>query len=295
MSDDATLTEQYHVPADHHEACDRLTTLVQRHTRRLLAEEFWTDAHLEGYRNYSEPKEYAYARDQDFDPFADVSMYLYGRFKRCIYKRVVGVLGAHTDEFQAFQFVTDTVEEHKIRGIGWERLRTRLFEDDDSPYIEWGILESVVEQLNDYFDRHGRFPDQYTDLVDVPEPNGTLPYGPDSRGDVHEIDVEGDHLRIKLWAPESLAPEDVTGHSDWEDKEFWVPVHDRFHRLLAQGDLRAPVLYASEHGYTLDVPVKIDADPLDTSDERVLSVDLGVKKQATCVPLEASGEDDDHR
>ncbi|WP_255568227.1 hypothetical protein [Salinarchaeum sp. IM2453] len=60
--------------------------------------------------------------------------YVYDRFKRCVYHRVTHVLDAHSDEFQAFQFVTDTVAERKIRRIGWQRLRQRLV-DADSPYI----------------------------------------------------------------------------------------------------------------------------------------------------------------
>jgi hypothetical protein len=32
------LTEQFHVSDEYHDACDRLTTLVQKHTYRLLAE-----------------------------------------------------------------------------------------------------------------------------------------------------------------------------------------------------------------------------------------------------------------
>ncbi len=40
------LTEQFHVPDEYHEACDRLTTLVQKHAQRLLEEEYWADAHL---------------------------------------------------------------------------------------------------------------------------------------------------------------------------------------------------------------------------------------------------------
>ena len=33
------LTEQFHIPGEYHDACDRLTTLVQTHTRRLLIDE----------------------------------------------------------------------------------------------------------------------------------------------------------------------------------------------------------------------------------------------------------------
>jgi putative transposase len=134
------LTEQFHLPDEYHDACDRLTTFVQTHTRRLLADEYWNDEHLAGISDHG-GQSYTYIRDNNRDDFADVTEYVYSRFKRCVYHCVTHVLDAHTDECQAFQFVTDTVDERKIRPIGWERLRTRLY-DEDSPYIEWRVLES---------------------------------------------------------------------------------------------------------------------------------------------------------
>jgi IS605 OrfB family transposase len=213
---------------------------------------------------------------------------VYSRFKRCVYHRVTQVLDAHADEYRAFQFITDTVTEHKIKRIGWHRLRNRLF-DEDSPYIEWGVLEAVVEQLNDYYDTHGRVPDAYTDLVDCPEPNGTLPYAPD-KGDhhIHELSVKDTEIVVTLNAPESLSPE---SHHDWTAHELRVPVHNRFREMLATGRLKAPTLHASDHGYTLDVPVAVPQTDCKTVDGRVLSVDLGVKKQVTCVPVEQNGDE----
>ncbi|PSQ17000.1 transposase [Halobacteriales archaeon QS_8_69_26] len=279
------LTEQFHIPDEHHEACDRLTTLVRKHTRRLLSDEYWQDHHLDAISDHA-GQSYTYIRDDDHDAFEGVEEYVYSRFKRCVYHRVTHVLDAHADEYHAFQFVTDTVAERKIRRIGWHRLRNRLF-DEDSPYIEWRVLEAVVEQLNDYYDTHGRFPTTYTELVDCPEPNGTLPYAPDT-GDyhIHDLSVEDTELVVTLNAPDSLSPD---SHHDWPAHDLRFPIHNRFRKLLATGRLKAPTLHASEHGYTLDVPVAIPEPECETVDGRVLSVDLGVKKQVTCVPVE---EDD---
>ena len=282
------LTEQFHVSEDSHEACDRLTTLVQRHAHRLLEEEYWHDDHLDALSDHA-GQSYTYIRDDNYDTFEDTEEYLYSRFKRCVYHRVTHILDAHTDEYDTFQFVTDTLPEKKIRRIGRQRLRTRLFDDDDSPYIEWRVLESVVDQLNDYYDQHGRFPDAYTELMDCPEPNGTLPYAPD-KGDyhTHELSVEGDELVVTLTAPDSLSPD---SHHDWTDHELRFPMHTRFQQMLNSGDLKAPTLHASEHGYTLDVPVAVPETKYQTVDGRVLAVDLGVKKQVTAVPVEHSSDE----
>lgn len=282
------LTEQFHVPAAHHTACDRLTTFVQRHARRLLEDEYWCDTHLAAIQNHA-GHSYTYIRDDDYDTFADVEEYLYSRFKRCVYHRVTHVLDAHADEYDAFQFLTDTVAERKIRRIGWQRLRTRLFEDEDSPYIEWRVLESVVSQLNDYYDQHGRFPGTYTDLVDCPEPNGTLPYAPDKGDyDIHGLSVDSGELVVTLNAPDSLSPD---SYHDWSDHELRFPIHTRFQQLIDSGNIKAPTLHASEHGYTVDVPVDVPAAECHTEDGRILSIDLGVKKQVTAVAVEQDDEE----
>jgi len=114
------LTEQFHIPADHHETCDRLTTLVQRHVRRLLDEEYWRDDYLAALYTHTGQSS-TYIRDDDYDTFEAPEEYLYSRFKRSVYHRVTHVLDAHTDEYDAFQFVTDTVTERKIRRMDLRR------------------------------------------------------------------------------------------------------------------------------------------------------------------------------
>jgi IS605 OrfB family transposase len=283
------LTEQFHLSNEYHEACDRLTALVETHTRRLLAEEYWSDEHLDAISDHT-GQCYTYIRDNDREDFADVTEYVYDRFKRCVYSRVTHVLDAHSDEFQAFQFVTDTVAERKIRRIGWEQLRTRLY-DDESPYIEWHVLESIVDQLNSYYDTHGRLPETYTELIETPEPNGTLTYAPD-KGDyhIHELTIEDGDLRFVLNAPDSLSPE---SYHDWTKHDLRFPTHSRFQQMIETGEKKAPTLHTSEYGYTLDVPVAVPEQDTETVAGRVLAVDLGVKKQATAVVLD-SGDDGEH-
>jgi putative transposase len=285
------LTHQFHIPNESHPACDRLTTLVERHAHRLLADEYWTDHHIAGVRDHA-GQSYTYIRDDDHDSFEKTDEYLYSRFKRCLYQRVAYVLAAHVDEYDAFCFVRNTVTKGPIRSVGWARLRHELFENDDSPYVNWGVLESVVEQLNKHYQTHGRFPTAYTALITCPQPNGTLPYAPD-KGDHHiyNLTVEDGEVVATLNAPDTLTP---ASYGDWSDHVIRLPMPNRFHGLLDAGEgMGAPTLHASDHGYTLDVPVEIPETTVETSDDRVLAVDLGVKKQATCVPLD-SGTDGTH-
>lgn len=142
-----------------------------------------------------------------------------------------------------------------------------------------------------YYDQHGRVPDSYTELVGCPEPNGTLPYAPD-KGDyhIHNLTVEDCDVVVTLNAPDSLSPD---SYHDWTDHELRFPTHSRFQEMLASGDVKAPTLHASDHGYTLDIPVELPTHECETVSERVLSVDLGVKKQATAVVLDG-GDSESH-
>lgn len=111
------LTEQFHIPDEYTDTCDRLTTLVEHHTGRLLADEYWTEAHVQGVASHT-GQSYTYIRDDELNGFESAEEYLYSRFKRCVYQRVTSVLEAHADEYQAFQFVTEIVEGREITAIG---------------------------------------------------------------------------------------------------------------------------------------------------------------------------------
>jgi hypothetical protein len=104
------LTEQFHLPEQYNKACQRLDTLVARHAQRLLEQEYWSPEHLENIQEHA-GQSYTYIRDDQTDMFEDTEEYLYSRFKRCIYARVAQTLDAHTDEYNAYQFVTNTVRE----------------------------------------------------------------------------------------------------------------------------------------------------------------------------------------
>ena len=276
------LTEQFHIPAQYHDACDRLTQLVSKHSQRLLEEEYWSDSHIEGVDSHSGTS-YTYIRDDQYDCFENVDAYLYSRFKRCVYQRITSILQSHSDEQQAFRFVVETVPEQKIGSVRWGELRNHLF-NEDSPYVQWGILESVVEQLNNYFDMHGRFPECYTELVSCPEPNGTLPYSADAGDyDIHELSDKDGKLVFTMNAPDSL---DTDNYHDWTDHEIEFSCHSRFAELSRCGEVGAPTLHRSEHGYTLDLPVSVPEVETETADDRVLSVDLGVTKQVTAVVID---------
>lgn len=162
-----------------------------------------------------------------------------------MYARVTHILDAHADEYTAFKVVANTVEERKIRRIGWRRIRNAAF-DDDTPFVNWRAIETVVDKLNAHYDRHGRFPDAYTDLVSTPQPNGTISFAPD-KGDyhVHDLELKDGEVVVTINAPDSLSP---ASHHNWTNHELRFPTHRRFHDWLDAGSLGAPTLHEDEHG-----------------------------------------------
>jgi hypothetical protein len=71
--------------------------------------------------------------------------------------------------------VIETVAKRESRRVGWQQPRTRLY-DEESAYIEWRVLKSIVKQSGDYDDTHGQFSEMDTGVVEKSEPDGTLPY-----------------------------------------------------------------------------------------------------------------------
>ena len=69
------LTEQFHLPDEYAGACDRLTTLVERHAGRLLTEEYWAESHIEGVDSHT-GQAYTYIRDDEYAMFDGVAEYV---------------------------------------------------------------------------------------------------------------------------------------------------------------------------------------------------------------------------
>ena len=152
------------------------------------------------------------------------------------------------------------------------------------------IIESVVKQLNNYYDTHGTFPTEYTKLVSTPQPNGTRPYAPDKGDhDIHEVEITDTEVVFTMNAPDSLSPD---SYHDWSDHTMTFPVSSRLSSMLEEADAGAPTLHESEHGYTLTLPIDIDGLEAETVEGRVLAIDLGVKKQATSTVVEHNESDD---
>lgn len=73
------LTERFYIPDESVYTRNRLTTLVERHARRLPAEEYWAESHIEDVASHT-GQSYTYIRDDEHEAFDGVGEYLYSRF-----------------------------------------------------------------------------------------------------------------------------------------------------------------------------------------------------------------------
>ncbi len=283
------------LPAEYNPALNRLHHHTRTSTKHLLDTQYWTTDHLRAYREFVQNDDTSSHNWKYFynDNACDhLDTHLYNRYKRMVAGRLAQIFDAHADEQHALDLITDTVKERKIRAIGYRRLREKIFNELDE-YVSWSVVSNVVDKLNNYYDTHGEFPDEYLDLVGMPDPNGTTLAGPDSRGDIIDLDYDLDSntLDLSINAPDSTDPDAVNSASDWTRHEFTLDMHDYFADLAAVGELKRPSLRreSDNHGaeqYVLDIPVELDGVDTDPVDGRVLGVDLGVKTQATATVLE---------
>jgi putative transposase len=291
------LTQSFQLPNTLTQHLANKYTLTERYTAELLENKYWTEQHFQEYIRYTEDTtapNWKYFQENNHG-FEQIDAYLYNRYKRCLMGRLAEIFTAHKDEYKAFQTITNTVKERKIKSIGFQRLRKETF-DNQTEYIPWGVVQNVSQQINNYYDEHGNFPTSYLELVSLPNPNGTLSYASDE-GQILDLSYKQveNVLEVELKTPGSTNPDELDTYHDWNTHNFTVDCHSYFTELLEQGEIKRPEIRretrkTGENVFVLDVPVKLngkDSDiSIETESDCVLAVDLGVKTQATATVVE---------
>jgi len=298
------------LPDSHHDAYRRLDEFVQHVATRVLHNR-WTPEHLDGISNSDHQAWKYFDEHQPFEelddpalyqsihgeePPDDVDLYVPSRIRRCILQKVGETLRSHADRREAFQAIQHVLPSHKIRSIHRRRIKEKLW--DDGEYLSSGYVDILIDQLNTYDDRHGRYPDSYFELQDPPEySNGALPYsaddGPTSGQAVnYQYDEDDQSLTVKMKTPDTVTPET---RGDWSWHEHELTGYDAFHTLTATGSLSPPEFQSSrrkngDQFYELSFPVDVDTADTDGDAERVLALDAGMRKDVTAVVVDEDGE-----
>ena len=286
------LSLPVHLPFEEQERHHRLDALTT-HVANTLIGQYWTAEHLTGIDDYSYQ---AWKYFDETEAFADVDLYLPSRYKRCVMQKVGETLRSHADKREAFQSIQSFLPEHKIRRIHTRRIKEQLWDSEE--YIKSEYVDLLIDQLNSYYDKHGRFPESYFEMQDCPSySKGVLPYsaddGPTSGQALkYEYDDGTQTLTVKLKTPDTVEPET---RGDWTWTEHELEGYEAFHELLEHGSLSAPAFHPTQSKtgdeyYELSFPVEIEHQETSDDVETVLAIDGGIRKDATAVVVSEDGE-----
>ncbi|WP_240756912.1 transposase [Natronorubrum bangense] len=280
------------LPDEERERYNRLADLTTQ-TANTLIQQYWTPDYLTEI-NESSYQAWKYFDEQE--AFEQFDIYLPSRYKRCLLQKVGETLRSHADKREAFQTVKPLLPDHKIRRIHTRRIKNRLWESDE--FLSSGYVDLLIDQLNAYYNVHGTYPATYFDFQECPEySSGVLPYsaddGPTSGQAVkYQYDESTKQLTVELKTPDTLEPET---YGDWTWTEYTLDGYESFNEFVEHGSLSAPSFHpnTSKRGdeyHELSFPVEVEH--ADTSDDvdTVLSIDGGLRKDATAVVVDSDGE-----
>ena len=280
------------LPDGERERYNRLADLTTQ-TANTLIKQYWTPDYLTEI-NESSYQAWKYFDEQE--AFAEFDIYLPSRYKRCLLQKVGETLRSHADKRESFQTVKPLLPDHKIRRIHTRRIKNRLWESEE--YLSSGYVDLLIDQLNAYYNVHGTYPTTYFDFQECPEySSGVLPYsaddGPTSGQAVkYQYDESTKQLTVELKTPDTLEPET---YGDWTWTEYTLDGYKSFNELVEHGSFSAPSFHPnkSKRGdeyHELSFPVEVEH--ADTSDDvdTVLSIDGGLRKDATAVVVDSDGE-----
>ena len=290
MSDHLSLPIR--LPDEDTERFERLATLTQQVATHVL-EDHWTPTHLDGIADSSHQ---AWKYFDEHEPFKELDLYLPSRFRRCLLQKVGETLRSHADRRDAFHSIRDVLPDHKIRRIHRRRIKERLWNDGD--YLSSGYVDILIDQLNSYYDRHGRYPDTYFEMQDCPAyDSGVLPFsaddGPTSGQAVnYQYGTDSETLTVRIKTPDIRSPET---RGEWSWTEYERGGYEAFHDLLSHGDLSAPEFRPSRRKsgdayYELSFPVEVEHAEATDGTDCVLALDAGMRKDMTAVVVTKDGE-----
>lgn len=308
MSDHLSLPLQ--LPNSYQQPHDRLATLTQ-HIATHVLENYWIPSHLDDITDASHQAWKYFDEHVPFDELDDhalyealhespvpddFELYLPSRYRRCILQKVGETLRSQADRREAFQSIQHLLPAHKIRRIHRRRIKEELWDDGD--YLSSGYVDILLDQLNNYYDRHGEFPETYFDMQNCPEySNGVLPYSADdgpTSGQAVKYQYDGDAgvMTVKVKTPNTLTPET---RGDWSWAEHALDSYDAFGELLEHGDLSAPEFQPTrrktgETIYELSFPVEVEHAETGDGTESVLALDAGMRKDMTAIVVSEDGE-----
>ena len=220
-----------------------------------------------------------------YDPFKSETQYYYNRFKRCTYSLIARQLDTHYSKYKAFQFIQHNYADDTT----FEILENKLFDHDD--FVNYDSFKQVFKEYEKHMSNTGSAPDNYTDLNTIEKLPSELSFTADDNS-IHELEVENNQLTLSVKTPDCDNPD---SHHDYSYTVLNTSIHPHLNELLEAGEACKPTVRLSQGNLYVDVPVKVETVEFETTDNKVLSCDLGVKTQVTSTVMQKSDDNNqDH-
>jgi len=155
--------------------------------------------------------------------------------------------------------------------------------------VNYDSFTQVFEEYEKHMSNTGSTPDKYTDLNTIEKLSFTLSLAADDNS-IHDLEFENNQLTLSVQTPDCDTPD---SHHEYSETIVTTSIHPHLNELLQAGDACKPTLRLANGSLYVDVPVKIETVEYETTDNKVLSCDLGVKTQVTSTVIRKS-ENDDH-
>ena len=282
MPNRAVLSQSLHLGHDKH-----LVKLIN--TSHRIAQTFLennsTESLLEDYKTWRETtntKPYKFfCQTNKYAPFEPEASYYYSRFKRCTYALIARQLETHASKHTAFQFLQEEYSAHDTCSA----LEDKLFDQDD--FVNYDAFKQAHTEYEKYVSETGSEPSEYTDLNTIRKIPFELPLAPDENS-IHDLEINENDLTLSVQTPDCKDPD---SYHDYSETEVTAPLYPHVNELLQIGDACKPTIRLSNGELYLDLPIELDTTEFESTEDKVLSCDLGVKTQVTSTVVREAGDD----
>jgi len=252
-------------------------TFLNNHQLETLLQEY------KNWRQTADSKPYVFfCQTEKYSPFKSETQHYYSRFKRCTYSLIARQLESHYSKYKAFQFLQNNYADYNT----FEALEDKLFEQDE--FVNHDSFKQVFKEYEKHMSNTGSEPDKYTDLNTISK----LPFELSLTADdnhIHEFKVENNQLTLSVKTPDCDNPD---SHYDYSYTVLTTSIHPHLKELLQAGEARKPTIRLAHGNLYADVPVKVETIGFETTKNKVLSCDLGVKTQVTSTVVSKSKNDE---
>ena len=264
-----SLTYQIPIPEELYGPAENLLKITKTFANVLIAT-YWAEENIEALDAWR-GKKYKFFGDKNF---AKGHCYLPSRIRRGILELVGEVIAGHAERMRVYKRILENIKGGKdpLEGVKNKELGQNV----------WRWIRNMAKKFSP--------PEKYTHATIPIIRRPVFLYYPDD-GQAIQITYKNGEITVRIKLPENTRP----SRKDWKWHTFRYQPKGRLRELLEGGArIRKPRLRmirvaSGAKKYVLDIVLEVEDKPTKGS-ERLLAVDLGVRKIATLVLMDTGGD-----